>query len=295
MNRYLKKGQVIKMPEKQGYYRIEQLAGSSPLGVVYKTIYSDESGKKSVHFLQEYNPKFVGVQRNPVDNAICISEKEEKKFMRGLQDFMQCYNFQKQEFYNAYGTWYVDTCGTPEACYVETEERDLGSFLQRMERVTEVIGKLHGEGYLHLNVNPESIYTSWENPEDVCLLDFGSIVQKREIEEEKILFSYDRAWAAPELKAGNRKDICEATDLFPIGEMIFCAINGRHSYPEERRSFSIYEAGRDLGLLEGATTSTFERVKEILSKTICNVPEKRYQHAAELAESLRMVRFHCGI
>ena len=71
------------------------------------------------------------------------------------------------------------------------------------------------------------------------LFDFDSVMRKEDIKTGSVVSSTFE-WAAPEqLIPGRKNEICEATDIFAIGEMIFYKIFRRHSAVSERQKESV--------------------------------------------------------
>lgn len=83
-----------------------------------------------------------------------------------------------------------------------------------------------------------------------------------------------------------RKSICEATDLFAIGEIIFHRVMGRHSNPDERFDFSKYIYNRNAKIFENSNPQVFRVLDKLFHKTLCCVPANRVQSANELIDLL---------
>lgn len=144
--------------------------------------------------------------------------------------------------FEANGTAYIDV-----SCYSGTTLDRLGDlplseYMRIYRTVANTVKYYHQAGYLCLDIKPENIFIMQNSPDDnitqlVEFIDFDSI---KEIGFDKLGgVSYTRAWAAPE-QLNISGEISVRTDIYTIGEMIFCYLFGRHSEEKEHRGFSKY-------------------------------------------------------
>ena len=172
--------------------------------------------------------------------------------------------------------------------YNNIKSEPLHSLMLRMRDLAQAIGNYHSAGFLHLDIKPENIFVlDEEQPvKGIMLFDFDSVIEKNNIMNASSL-SYTKDWAAPEqLLPYKRNTICEATDLFSIGEIIFTKIFGRHSTQAERRNFAEYDIDYTNDIFKNVNPKVVPLIKELFRHTLCAVPARRYQTADELIEQL---------
>ena len=147
--------------------------------------------------------------------------------------------------FEANGTAYIDV-----ACFGGTTLDKLTgiSLLQYMQlclTITRTVGYYHSEGFLCLDLKPENIFVMQNTPDDtvtqlVEFIDYDSIKEISSIAQTG-MFSYTRSWAAPEqLDSYGASKIGVQTDIFTLGEIVFCLLFGSHSTDSEHRGFSKY-------------------------------------------------------
>lgn len=256
MDRYLKSGTELRLKGIEGIFTVREIIGRGASCVVYRADFCNMLGKTSEHLLKEFNPKRIELERRE-DLSLTAKTEDEGKFRCRLRNFAEGYDKQAlfhqksglknytanvQNFYEDHGTVYIDMNVTEGVSYAEVREKSIYDLARRMKVLAEVVGKYHKEGYLHLDLKPGNIYVRPENEtcEDVLLFDFDSMIEKGSIQENTEV-SYTTDWAALELTSSSRRNlICEATDVFSIGEIFFEKLMGRHSKSWERRSFSQY-------------------------------------------------------
>ncbi|MBR4863286.1 MAG: hypothetical protein IKU07_01815 [Oscillospiraceae bacterium] len=281
-------------------YRITDCVGRGASCIVYRATASDNTE----HLLKEYFPKHLSLHRDTF-GYLHVPTEQQQDFNEGLTRFRNSCQLQNtirlsfdklknytgniQGYYCANGTAYMDmTCFSGQT-YDQLQEKSVYALLLRMRTLTQVIGNYHEAGLLHLDIKPENIYVrpEGETVEDVMLFDFDSVTPMSDVRFAKAL-SCTKTWAAPEqLLPEKRKNICAATDLFAIGEIIFTQLFGRHSTGAERRSFvTQYDYDYEAAIFKDMDPRVFSHLDTLLHRTICGVVEKRYQSAGELIEKL---------
>lgn len=278
----------------------EKEIGRGATCVVYHAVGSDNTE----HLLKEYYPKHLDLDRDS-SGRILVPENKADAYNQGLLRFQNGCEQQKairlsneglknftcniQGYYRANGTEYIDmTCFSGQT-YDHVQEKTVYNLMLRMRTLAQVVGNYHKAGLLHLDIKPENIYVRPENEttQDVMLFDFDSVTPMTEIGTAMVL-SCTKTWAAPEqLLPEKRKNICAATDLFAIGEIVFVQLFGRHSTNAERRSFATeYSYNHKADIFKNMNPKVFQLLDDLLSHTICGVAKKRYQSAEELIATL---------
>ena len=252
------------------------------------------------HILKECNPLGIPMHRNQNGTLIPDTKLAGEKFLACLSRFKSGVENQLlfrltddlknttsniHDKYNANGTLYIDMTYFVGDTYDHVIDMSLYDLLRRVKALARIIGHYHDLGYLHLDIKPQNIYAIPETPEMVMMFDFDSVVHKHDF-ASLITSSYTDTWAAPEqIISKYRNKICEATDLFAIGEIVFFKLFGRHSTDDERYSFSRYEY-LDEKLLKTVNPKVFPLLTEFFQKTLCRVPAQRFRTAEDLVQKL---------
>lgn len=303
MGRYLEKGAFFPGADNIGEYRIAEMIGKGSSCAVYLADFTDYEGNVTEHILKEYNPASLHVVRSS-DGKLIIKEDECEEFENGLLRFQAGYKRQiairrmcelknsttnVQEIFEANGTSYIDMTVFNGTVYSRLEEESLYQLLRRMRALVQVIGSYHRAGFLHLDIKPDNIFAIPETCELVMLFDFDSVVEKEEMSSMGGL-SYTKDWAAPEqLAVALRRRICEATDLYAVGEILFFKIFNRHALTEERRPFAEYDFDTGAAFFQNVNPQVFQLLTDFLHHTICPSVKGRYQSADELLSALDQI------
>lgn len=295
MNRILTQGDHLQLEGKE--FCIIRGIGAGASCVVYLA----ECADCTQHLLKEYNPRRLELYREG-NGTLCIEDEDDaEKYADGLNRFAIGAEKQKtirrsideltnstsnvQGVYAANGTMYIDMTVFRGQSYENVREQSMFDLLRRMRALTQVISSYHNSGYLHLDIKPENIFAIPETCEMVMLFDFDSVVEKTAIQAGAML-SYTKSWAAPEQVRGCARQICEATDLFSVGEMVFWQVFGRHSAESERRSYARFAFDMDAAICKNVNPKLFPLLEDLFHHTLCFDVKKRYQSAEELLTML---------
>lgn len=295
MNRYLEPGQTLRFPAHALTFEIRKIIGRGASSAVYQAVAPDGTE----HLLKEYNPKLLDLSRDEAGNLSVDSVKDEEVYAAGLQRFENGFYRQTQirrytelrnvttntqGYYAANQTAYIDMTYFFGVTLDKYPFQSLYDIARCFRAISRVIGNYHDKGFLHLDIKPENIFVLPETPEMVMLFDFDSVTHKNDLSVASAL-SYTKSWAAPEqLLPGKTSKICEATDLYAIGEMLFWFLYGRHSRSDERRSFSEFTFDGSQAFTQGLEAKAVSLLRDILRHTISNRIENRFRNAEELEQ-----------
>lgn len=294
MNRVLEIGYALNLSGKE--FIIKDIVGKGASSVTYLA-----GQGKTEHILKECNPLGIDMHRTESGELVADTDLSWQKFEDCLERFKAGADKQLsfrltedlknptsniQDIYHANGTAYIDMTYFGGKTYDKVDSESLYDLFRRMKALAQIVGYYHKLGYLHLDIKPQNIYTMPETPEMVMMFDFDSVTPMNDV-NAIISSSYTDVWAAPEQKMPKyRSQICEATDLFAIGEIIFFKLFGKHSEENDRYSFSQYEGFKDNKWFENVNPRVCPLITELFHKTLSCSAKKRYQKAVELVEQI---------
>lgn len=299
MRERLKAGSLVCPPKENIQYKILEQVGSGSSSLVYRAEFHDDQGHLETHLLKEYVPSRFPVHRGadnvlkPADDVQDAYQAGMDRFLAGarnIHDLRHCDGLRSSlceilRVFPANGTVYLDMPLSEGIVYACVQEVSLEYLLQRIYALTEVVGKIHKAGLLCLDLKPGNLLVKPEDPKYMQLFDLDSAI-RRDGSSCGAKPHYSQAWAPPEQKLPSLYgDICEATDLYTIGELLFCQLFGRHSRPEERNFSAIFNF-QGTPLLDGAGPNILQPLEQILRHTITTSPKRRYQKASELLKAL---------
>ena len=307
MRQALKTGQKIYLSDNNDKYNkiyeyiIKEITGFGASCIVYEAYYNDSLGIKHLVRLKEFYPVHMGINRDE-DLNLVIKDEYIKKFEEEGNLFIDAYKknvmFQMdldtlnstgnvQNFLYGNNTMYMVVNYNNGTSYDKIKVESLHDIFQIGLALAKTIKSYHKNGYLHLDIKPENILKLPETNEMVILFDFGSIESIENIHTGKSKnISYSENWAAPEQLQYKLKKICESTDIYSIGAVLFYKIMGRLPCLDDRKVFANWEFDLKDPRFEGVNPKIFRYIKELFKKTLRSMPSKRYKNSDELIEIL---------
>lgn len=306
MRQALKIGEKLRLSvsenEQSTYeYTIKGITGFGASCIVYEAYYLDSVGIEHLVRLKEFYPAYMEIVRD-ADLNLVVKEEHREDFKKSWDLFYDAYEkntlFQSNlDTLNSTGnaqnllfgnnTMYMVVNYNNGISYDKVEGENLQDIFQIGLALTKTIGMYHKYGYVHLDIKPENILKLPETNELIILFDFGSVESIKDIKSGKVKkVSYSENWAAPEQLQHKVKKICEATDIYSIGAVIFSKIMGRIPDVDDRKVFTDWKFDLKNPLFEGVNPKVFRNIKTLFKKTLSSSVNKRYKNADELIEIL---------
>lgn len=256
MDNCLKKGYTLSFPGQSEKYTILDVIGSGASTIAY----SARTGSGIEYILKEYCPRNLRLERD-VSGSLQCDKRDSDRFERGKQEFLAAGNRQKEirnilqlrnetppflGIYEANNTRYAIIVAFAGKIFSQLgEESSLLTKIKLCRAIAKLANQYHKKGYLCLDIKPDNIFVLTNNFGEIDTtiieyIDFDSVRKKNELSFGRSI-SFTRNWSAPEQTSpyGYNK-ICEATDIYTIGELIFVSVFSRHSLDSEHRDYSVY-------------------------------------------------------
>lgn len=259
MTAFLPTGYRLTFQDHPGEYLISGVIGRGASTIAYAAEYYDGKNCPTNKIIKEYCPLNISLHRECDGNLVC-SEQDQGMYQRGKDSFIAGGQYQNEirnrlrlqnetpflsGIHTANNTVYLEVA--PFHGKILDDIQDL-TLLQRIRiclAVAKLVAGYHAEGFLCLDLKPSNIFVLQNSSDEVVTdlieyIDFDSIRRKESVSFGNSL-SFTEEWAAPEQKTPyGYKKVCEATDVYAVGELMFWLIFGRHSLPRERRDSSCY-------------------------------------------------------
>lgn len=275
---------ILKQGKNQIVFKIEKILGEGAGCTVYYVKYKEDD--KYVHsgVLKEFNPKDKEVDREKYKEKFLKSYEIQLSFRSDYDEKMNITS-NAEGLYEGNNTIYILMSCDNGVSYDEVKNESLKDILKTSLAVTKALSAYHRAGYLHLDIKPNNILVIPETKELVKLFDFDSVVKKEELKDFRL--SYSPNWSAPELIDKSRNYlICEATDIYSIGAMVFNKIFNEYPTSKDRRAFSRYDYNKEDKLFKNMSPKIFKLLTNFFRKTLQATVKNRYQNAEEVEKAL---------
>ena len=289
----LSNGTVIPLPGKE--YRIRNVIGDGASCIVYDVCATNQFGITQHYRLKECYPYHAQCQREGLQLVWDDEAQRQSAFEHFTNSAKMIADLRNQESIGNHitGTELIEGNGTLYALmevnhaqtYQQDQTQDLHRILQTMLKLTRIVGRLHDQGYLHLDIKPENFLVSYDPEPNIWLFDVDSLMSVDELRSGKVSFlSYSKEWAAPELSQRRIEKICYATDLYSIGAILFRKVMGRPVSNDDIGLFAEWDF--DGELFDDVNPKIQRYLSEIFKKTLPATVKCRYQQADELVSAL---------
>ena len=293
----LKKGEKV---TSNYTYIIDGVLGSGASCIVYDAHFIDSHGNKKEVKIKECYPYDLSVRR--AGNTLVWPKEEEKNTT--LAKFKKSYDLLSDmqnedpikdaavytlDMFECNDTKYIATIPSVGTSYDKCKNDDIVDIVTTCLALTNAVGKLHGLGYLHMDIKPENFIAVSDHTnkgKNVVFFDMDTFISFDEINNNTLKgVSYSEDWAAPEVKSRRFNKLCPATDIFSIGVVLFERIIKRMPYCLDSMSYA--EWTFDERFAPGKVSPEAQRlISEIFHKTLASSIKKRYQSTDELSKAL---------
>jgi len=147
------------------------------------------------------------------------------------------------------------------------------------------IRAIHEKNCLCLCVKPQTVYK--EQSSGAVKLIIRYKYQKDKVQNDTtLLLPINGAWSAPELKHKRYGEICEATDIYSIGALIFWLVTNRVPTLSDVVFVNKLNTKEDDSICKHLDDNAESLLLGILARGLTNSVKSRYQSAEELLVDL---------
>lgn len=276
-------------------FQIDAVIGDGASCIAYDAHRTDGNGASLRYRLKECYPFHAQIERKGTQllwasdsekqAAIQRLERSHRLIVKLCNDKSVGNNITRAELCEGNGTLYAVMDVNHAKTYAFDDDQNLHSILDTMRVLTEVVGNLHAQGYLHLDIKPDNFLVSHRPSTNVWLFDVDSLASMDDLKSGAVQsISYSQQWAAPEQLLGQTGKLCEATDLFSIGAVLFEKVMGRQVQNADMGLFADWDF--DGAMFDHVNPKVKRYLREIFRRTLVASVKRRYQSAGELLENL---------
>ena len=262
---------------------VQEEIGRGSNCIVYNARYYDSIDTPHTVRLKECYPNYIQIFREK-SGKLELEELQKTRFDKAKQLFKKAYQRNVEikntlgltnstsnttEIYEANNTYYSVISFDEGVDYRKYEDSELKEIFEHVKALAVIIKKYHEIGYIHLDIKPENILIVPETKERVILFDFDSVIGMEELRQSTtIRLSFSDGFSAPEQVRGKVSDICNKTDIYSIGAVVFYKLFGRNPDIKDCTLRTKYNFENMLYKDERYQKKLYKKIEEFFRKTL---------------------------
>lgn len=262
---------------------VQEEIGRGSNCIVYSAQYYDSIDTPHTVRLKECYPNYIQIFREK-SGKFELEEQQKTRFDRAKQLFKKAYQrnvaikntlgltnstSNTTEIYEANNTYYSVISFDEGMDYRKYKDSELKGVFEHVKALAVIIKKYHEMGYLHLDIKPENVLIVPETKERVMLFDFDSVIGMEELRQSTaIRLSFSDGFSAPEQVRGKISDICNKTDIYSIGAVVFYKLFGRNPGIRDCSLHAKYNFENMLYKDERYQKKLYKKIEEFFRKTL---------------------------
>ena len=280
---------------------VQEEIGRGSNCIVYSAQYYDSIDTPHTVRLKECYPNYIQIFREK-SGKLQLEEQQKARFDRAKQLFKKAYQrnvaikntlgltnstSNTTEIYEANNTYYSIISFDEGVDYRKYKDSELKGVFEHVKALAVIIKKYHEIGYLHLDIKPENVLIVPETKERVMLFDFDSVIGMEELRQsEAIRLSFSDGFSAPEQVRGKISDICNKTDIYSIGAIVFYKLFGRNPDIRDCSLHAKYNFESMLYKDERYQKKLYKKIEEFFRKTLSISVHSRCGSTDEIIQCL---------
>ena len=262
---------------------VQEEIGRGSNCIVYSAQYYDSIDTPHTVRLKECYPNYIQIFREK-SGKLGLEEQQKARFDRAKQLFKKAYQrnvaikntlgltnstSNTTEIYEANNTYYSVISFDEGVDYRKYKDSELKGVFEHVKALAVIIKKYHEIGYLHLDIKPENVLIVPETKERVMLFDFDSVIGMEELRRSTaIRLSFSDGFSAPEQIRGKISDICNKTDIYSIGAVVFYKLFERNPDIRDCSLHAKYNFESMLYKDERYQKKLYKKIEELFRKTL---------------------------
>lgn len=207
--------------------------------IVYDALYFDEENQQHHVRIKELYPYHLKISRR-ADG--CLDAADKAKFAEEEHQLVTAYKRNSElkktigmtnstvnpiGIIKANNTRYIITDFIEGKNYCEECDENIRTVFVRMLALARKLREFHNKGYLYLDIKPSNILVIPETAEHIYFFDFDSLLLKSDISSGNVKrISFSNGFSAPELVRRKIQDLCDGTDFYSVGAVVYYKLFG---------------------------------------------------------------------
>lgn len=283
--------------------------------IVYETARKTGPGDETLYRVKEFYPYRLHISRDENGNLI-PSAKDREAFCQRQEQFRADFSRTNQLFYSdtnysamtnqldifkLNGTSYILSAYSAEKTLAAYEPASLKECIMLVKQAAYVLGKIHQQGYLYLDIKPNNILVLDGYQKQLQLFDFDSLLAIQDLRKacewngSDVRLSYSKGFAPIELQRSKINRLGPCTDVYGIGALLFDLLFGDTPNAPDCEMDAEYDFSKIQYDCSKCDEKLFGSLRDFFHKTLAVYYADRYQNMQEVTERLQEIETYADV
>lgn len=308
----LKPNTPLRLCNKNGevfHFVIENEIGRGASCIVYEAARMTDTGNKTQYRIKEFYPYKLDISRDE-SNVLTPSSKDAEIFSQMQKRFRSDFSRTNQLFYSDTnyasmtnqldvfdfnGTSYILSAYSSPKTLATYKPKSLKECVTLVKQVAYVLGNIHRQGYLYLDVKPGNVLVVDGYQKQIRLFDFDSLFSVQELTGADkqccgdVRLYYTKGFAPIELRTSNIKRLGAHTDVYEIGALLYYLLFGHTPAAPDCETDAAYDYSKLQYDDKRCDDRLFRSLDEFFHKSLAVYYADRYQNMQATIEQLQII------
>ncbi len=294
---------------------IESEIGRGGSCIVYEASRIADTGDKTFYRVKEFYPYKLKIIRDESNRLIPSSfdaaefdqmqEKLRSDFSKTNQLFYSGANYSSVtnqiDIFKLNGTTYILSAYSSKKTLATYRPKSLKECVTLVKQVAYVLGNIHKQGYLYLDIKPDNVLVVDGYKKQVQLFDFDSLLEWKEVQKfsklgcDDFRLSYSKGFAPIELLTSKIKRLGPHTDVYSIGALLFYLLFGYPPTIPNCETDAVYDFTKIHYDYQKCDDRLFGSLSDFFHNALAIYYADRYQNMQEVLGQLQKIEKYADL
>lgn len=288
---------------------IENEIGRGGSCIVYEASRETVTGDRTFYRVKEFYPYVLHVSRGQ-DNQLIPAPRDQEAFLQMQERLCSDFSRTNQLFYSGSnyasmtnqldifrqsGTSYILSAYSAKKTLSACRPESLKECVMLVRQVAHVLGNIHRQGYLYLDIKPDNVLVVDGIQKQIQLFDFDSLLSLSDVRRSDrsgwsdLRLSFSKGFAAIELQTAKVRRLGPHTDVFGVGALLFYLLFGTTPEAPDCESDAEYDFSAMQYDSDKCDEKLFCALGDFFHNALAVYYADRYQSMQEVCEQLQII------
>lgn len=288
---------------------IESEIGRGGSCIVYEAARVTDTGDKTLYRVKEFYPYKLNISRDE-NNTLIPSANDAEAFNQRQEQLRYDFTHTNKLFYSddnysamtnqldvfrQNGTSYILSTYSSKKTLATYKPETLKECVMLVKQVAHVLGNIHKQGYLYLDIKPDNVLVVDGYQKRVQLFDFDSLLSMQEVRKTSklncsdIRLSYSKGFSPIELQTSKIRRLGPHTDVYGVGALLYYLLFGYTPTSPDCEMGAVFDFSKIQYDYHKCDDRLFSSLCDFFHNALAVYYADRYQNMREAVEQLHEI------